>query len=230
MLLWILTWVLLVAVITIHELGHAGAAKIFNIPIVTVNLGIGKTLVKYRTQSGTAWHINVLPLGGAINIADAKISFASKLLTIISGSLLNIICAWIMLIIATASFKTGSFMLLGWLYKGVMFLGKLLTLSLTWPELNGPFMWFELLKNTLAQGMQALLTLLAALNVILGITNLLPFPGLDGAEVIYCLIAKIRSKPVSLALQRLLMELFWIAMLVFLAQVTIHDAMRHGYI
>lgn len=59
----------LALVITIHELGHFGAAKLFGVRIDRFSLGFGKTLYSRTDRSGVEWRVAALPLGGYVKFS-----------------------------------------------------------------------------------------------------------------------------------------------------------------
>lgn len=59
----------LALVITIHELGHFGAARLFGIRIDRFSLGFGKTLFSRTDRAGVEWRVAALPLGGYVKFA-----------------------------------------------------------------------------------------------------------------------------------------------------------------
>lgn len=59
----------LTLVITIHELGHFGAARLFGIRIDRFSIGFGKAIVSRTDRHGTEWRLAWLPLGGYVKFA-----------------------------------------------------------------------------------------------------------------------------------------------------------------
>jgi regulator of sigma E protease len=58
--------VLISVVITVHELGHYWAGRMFGAAIESFSLGFGRPIVQFRDRRGTRWRINWLPLGGFV--------------------------------------------------------------------------------------------------------------------------------------------------------------------
>jgi regulator of sigma E protease len=56
-------------VVTIHELGHFLAAKVFKTKIDTFSIGFGRALASWRDKAGTEWRIAWIPLGGYVKFA-----------------------------------------------------------------------------------------------------------------------------------------------------------------
>lgn len=59
----------LALVITIHELGHFWAARLFGVRIERFSLGFGKTLFRRTDRHGVEWRLAALPLGGYVKFA-----------------------------------------------------------------------------------------------------------------------------------------------------------------
>ena len=53
----------LTIVVSVHELGHFLAARLFKIDVITFSVGIGKKLLVFKGKK-TEWTISLLPLGG----------------------------------------------------------------------------------------------------------------------------------------------------------------------
>ncbi|MDC7218595.1 MAG: RIP metalloprotease RseP [Spirochaetales bacterium] len=53
----------LTVVITVHELGHFAAARLFGVDVLTFSVGIGKKLLVIKGKR-TEWALSLLPLGG----------------------------------------------------------------------------------------------------------------------------------------------------------------------
>ncbi len=56
-------------VITVHEMGHFWAARLFGVKIDRFSLGFGKTLFARRDKQGVEWRIGALPIGGYVRFA-----------------------------------------------------------------------------------------------------------------------------------------------------------------
>lgn len=56
-------------VITVHELGHFAAAKLFGTAIDRFSIGFGRALISRRDKSGTEWRVSWIPFGGYVRFA-----------------------------------------------------------------------------------------------------------------------------------------------------------------
>jgi len=77
-------------------------------------------------------------------------------------------------------------------------LGKMLTASISPKNLGGPIAIAQLAGKTAAMGFVAFLSFLGLVSVNLGVINLLPVPILDGGQVVYLGLEKIRGRPLSI--------------------------------
>ena len=62
-------------------------------------------------------------------------------------------------------------------------------------DLAGPVGISQVVSKT--QGLEEFIYMLALVSLSLGVTNLLPFPPLDGGKIIFLLIEWIRRKPIK---------------------------------
>lgn len=67
---WILPFLfVLTLVVTIHELGHYWAARVFGTVIDSFSLGFGRAIFKWRDKRDVEWRIGWIPLGGYVRFA-----------------------------------------------------------------------------------------------------------------------------------------------------------------
>jgi regulator of sigma E protease len=60
---------ILTVIVTIHELGHFLAGRVFGVAIERFSIGFGPTLFARRDRSGVEWRIAAAPLGGYVRFA-----------------------------------------------------------------------------------------------------------------------------------------------------------------
>jgi regulator of sigma E protease len=56
-------------VVTVHELGHFWAAKACGVAIDRFSIGFGKPIAAWRDKAGVQWQLGWLPLGGYVRFA-----------------------------------------------------------------------------------------------------------------------------------------------------------------
>ncbi|MBI1338714.1 PDZ domain-containing protein [bacterium] len=62
-------FVLIGVVVTVHELGHYWAGRMFGAAAESFSIGFGRPVVQVRDRRGTRWRVNWLPLGGFVKFA-----------------------------------------------------------------------------------------------------------------------------------------------------------------
>ena len=197
---------LLGLLILIHETGHFLVAKLFNVKVKQFAIGFGPTLFKKQGKE-TSYELKAIPIGGFVNMlgeeepvederAYNKKSIPQKICILLAGGMVNIIFGLIVCAIIAVS-------ILG-LYKGLQFtgwflvetfkgIGQLFTGQVKAEQLVGVVGISDMVVET--QGLQDFFYMLAVISVSLGVTNLLPFPPLDGGKIFLLIIEAIRGKP-----------------------------------
>jgi len=67
---WVLPFLIVITVvITLHELGHFWAAKLFRIKIDAFSIGFGPEIWSHTDRSGVRWRVAWIPLGGYVKFA-----------------------------------------------------------------------------------------------------------------------------------------------------------------
>jgi len=93
-------------------------------------------------------------------------------------------------------------------------------------SLAGPVGIFSLALNFSQLGLFHLLQFIAWLSLNLAVLNFLPFPALDGGQIIFLLIEKIKGSPVPFEVQRLINSLGLAALLILMLLITLQDIGR----
>lgn len=106
------------------------------------------------------------------------------------------------------------------------FLWRAVTGRARWHDIGGPVMIARLAGKSAKLGMGPLLAFTAALSINLAVLNLLPFPILDGGQLLFVFIEMMRRKPIS-AKARVITQQISIAFLIALViLVTIKDVFQ----
>ena len=194
--------------IFIHELGHFLVAKLFNVKIKQFAIGFGPTIWKKQGKE-TSYEIKAIPMGGFVNMlgeeepvederAYNKKSIPKKICILLAGGEVNIIFGLIVCAIVASSILgikngilfTGEFLKVTFQGIGQLFTGQIGT-----EQLVGVVGISDMVVET--QGLMDFAYMLAVISVSLGVTNLLPFPPLDGGKILLLLIEAIRRKPLK---------------------------------
>lgn len=126
-------------------------------------------------------------------------SIPKRIAIVAAGGLVNIIFAILLYIVivaimtgnfATAISSGGSFVFAMWESIKMIFTG-----SVTADDLMGPIGISEVVAQT--SGILDFLYIMAVVSMSLGVTNLLPFPPLDGGKILLVLIECVTRKKVS---------------------------------
>ncbi len=126
-------------------------------------------------------------------------SIPKKIAIVAAGGLVNILFAILLyIVLATiiignlgdAITSTGNFILAMWDSIKMIFTG-----NVTADDLMGPIGISEVVAQT--SGIIDFLYIMALVSMSLGVTNLLPFPPLDGGKILIYIIEAIRRKPLK---------------------------------
>ena len=91
-------------------------------------------------------------------------------------------------------------------------------------QLTGPVGISEVVSKT--EGIKEFVYMLALISLSLGVTNLLPFPPLDGGKVVIYLIEAIRKKPMKEKTEINIQMLGFAILIGLTIFVTYHDIIR----
>ena len=180
---------LLGILVFIHEGGHFTVAKFCKIKVNEFALGFGPTLIS-KTKGETKYAIHLIPLGGYVDLegeekqSDAEGSFSKasipkKIAILLAGGTVNILFG--VLIYLGLSIFTG--------------LKELFTGKVGVNQMTGIVGISNMVVKT--SGIVNYLYLMGVISLSLGITNLLPFPPLDGGKILLYIIEAIRRKPLN---------------------------------
>ena len=105
--------IIFLIIVSIHELGHYLAARIFGAKVTDFSIGFGKPIFQFTDKRGTNWKISPIPLGGYVKIKGLDSIFQKKqnfedesfqslklhqqIIILLAGSFFNIFSAWFVL-------------------------------------------------------------------------------------------------------------------------------------
>ena len=206
---------LLGILVFIHEGGHFTVAKLCKIKVNEFALGFGPTLIS-KTKGETKYAIHLIPLGGYVDLegeekqSDAEGSFSKasipkKIAILLAGGTVNILFGVLIYLglliyicedanvverLQFALSNTGGFIVS--IFTG---LKELLTGKVGVNQMTGIVGISNMVVKT--SGIVNYLYLMGVISLSLGITNLLPFPPLDGGKILLYIIEAIRRKPLN---------------------------------
>lgn len=111
------------------------------------------------------------------------------------------------------------------LFNGAM-IYKMLTGVISLKGLGGPISIAQIAVLAAKQGLVIYLNFLALLSICLGVLNLLPIPGLDGAQLLYCFLEIGMRRPVSDRTQILAYRLGLVILFLLIVQALLNDLFR----
>ena len=206
---------LLGILVFIHERGHFLVAKLCKVKVNEFALGFGPTLVS-KIIGDTKYAIHIIPLGGYVDLEGeeehsdkegsfSKASIPKKIAILLAGGAVNIlfgILLYFVLILYVADCSnfieklqfaianTGEFISSIFIGLKDLFTGKV-----GFNQMTGIVGISNMVVKT--SGIVNYLYLMGVISLSLGITNLLPFPPLDGGKIVIYIIEAIRRKPLN---------------------------------
>ena len=208
---------LLGLLIGIHETGHFLVAKLCKVKVNEFAIGFGPTIWK-KQKNNTEYELRLIPLGGFVRMEGeeerseeegsfSKASIPKRIAIVAAGAIVNIVFAIIVYFILFATMieipdntftskinfaatETGEFV-----FTTIDGLRMLFTGQTSTAQLIGPVGISEVVAQT--QGIKEFIYMLAVISISLGVTNLIPFPPLDGGKILLLIIEAIRKKPLK---------------------------------
>lgn len=204
-------------VVLVHELGHFLTAHKAGVKVYEFSIGFPFTpkIVTLFRHRETEFTLRLLPLGGFVSFSrdsdeEARdlfgVSSLNRALILSAGSLFNIGFAFLIFILVFAAGKhlplvqaILSSVKTVWSVIGgtIEFLVKTFSGQGSWEGLAGPVGIAALAGKAAAKGLLDIMYFTGMLSLSLGIINLIPFPALDGGQLVMLLIETIRKKLLS---------------------------------
>ena len=226
---------LLAFLILIHELGHFLVAKKCKVKVKEFSIGFGKELWSKQGKE-TKYTIRLIPLGGYNNLLgeeeqiDEEGSFSNspiwkRMAIVVAGAAVNIIFGLVVFFILACIVNKS--ILAGFIVTGryIVLIGESLVSLFTGnagvSSVVGPVGISEMVVQT--NGIMEFVYLLAVISISLGITNLLPIPGLDGGKFLFLIIEAVRKKKMKQTTEAILTGLGLLALCAVAVVVTSND-------
>ena len=155
-------------------------------------------------------------------------SIPKRIAIVAAGGLVNIIFAILLYIVlvaivtgdfVTAVSSTGNFIMAMWESIKLIFTG-----GVTVNDLMGPIGISEVVAQT--SSVIDFLYIMALVSMSLGVTNLLPFPPLDGGKILIYIIEAIRRKPLKENFELKLQMIGFLALITLSVYVACNDIGR----
>lgn len=224
--------------VLIHETGHFIVARLCKIRVNEFAIGFGPTIWKKQGKQ-TKYALRLIPLGGFVSMEGeeersekegsfSNASIPKRIAVVLAGGMVNIVFALITYTIlmsimtgsiATAISSTGNFV-----FSMIESLKLLFTGGVTADQLMGPVGISEVVAQT--NGVAEFIYVMALISMSLGVTNLLPFPPLDGGKAVILLIEAIRRKPLKESVEIRIQMLGFLLLIMLSVYVTYNDVLR----
>ena len=206
------------AVVLVHEFGHFFAARRAGVKVYEFSIGFpfSPRIITLFRHRETEFTLRLLPLGGFVSFsregdegaADLfAVSPGPRAMIMAAGSLFNIIFALLLFIAVFTMGKhmpvpdavAGAMHILWTLSAGTLdLLIKALSGHGSWEGLSGPVGIAVIAGKAAAQGTLNVLYFTGMLSLSLGIMNLLPFPALDGGQLLMLAIEAATRRPLGI--------------------------------
>ena len=224
--------------IFIHELGHFTVAKLCKVTVNEFSIGFGPTIWK-KQGIETKYALRLIPLGGFVSMegeeerSDKEGSFSNssipkRIAIVAAGGLVNIIFALIvyqiLITVLTGDFTKALSSTVSFAFSIVDSLKMLFSGGVSVDQLMGPVGISSVVAQT--SNLAEFVYILAVISMSLGVTNLLPFPPLDGGKIVFLILEGIRKKPLKEETEIKIQMLGFAVLIILSIYVTCNDVTR----
>lgn len=230
--------ILLGFLVLIHEGGHFFVAKLFKIKVNEFAIGFGPQIFA-KEKGGTIYALRLIPLGGFVNMEgeeersnkEGSFSMASipkRIAIVAAGGLVNILFGillyYIISSIALNSMYMGLLNTRDFIFSIFESIILLFSGGVNINQMTGIVGISDIVVNT--NGVLNYLYIMSLISASLGVTNLLPFPPLDGGKIVIYLIEAIRRKPMKEETELRIQSLGFSLLIILAIFVTYNDVIR----
>lgn len=223
--------------VLIHESGHFFVAKLCKVKVNEFAIGFGPTIWS-RQGKNTKYALRLIPLGGFVSMEGedrrstkegsfSEASILKRIAIVLAGGIVNIIFA-ILIFWCLSAYYVGfqnAFYNVGFfiknMYEGIV---QIFTGKVTIDQMMGPVGISNVVSQT--SGVADFIYILSVISLSLGVTNLLPFPPLDGGKVVLLIIEGIRRKPFSEKFEVVLQSAGFLILITLSIFVTYNDILK----
>lgn len=223
--------------VLIHEGGHFIVAKLCKVKVNEFAIGFGPTIFSQK-KGETKYALRLIPLGGFVSMegeeerSDEEGSFSSASITkriaiVLAGGMVNIIfglLAYFILISIMTNLKYGLLNTGEFIISILESLKQLFTGKVSATQMVGIVGISDIVVNT--SGIGEYIYMLALISISLGLTNLLPFPPLDGGKVVIYLVEAIRRKQMKENIEIQLQMIGFAILIALSIYITYNDIIR----
>ena len=223
--------------VLIHESGHFFVAKLCKVRVNEFAIGFGPTIWSKQGKV-TKYALRLIPLGGFVSMEGeeerstkegsfSEASIIKRIAIVMAGGLVNIIFAIVVFWCLSASYvgiQNASYNVLYFIRAMFDSIVQIFTGNVTVDQMMGPVGISSVVSQT--NGFADFIYILSVISLSLGVTNLLPFPPLDGGKVVLLIIEGIRRKPFSQKFEMALQSAGFLLLITLSIFVTYNDILR----
>ena len=236
--------------VTIHEGGHFLIAKLCKVKVNEFSIGFGKKIWKKQGKE-TLYSIRIIPLGGFVQMegeseesgdsrAFSNVSIIKRIAIVSAGAIVNIIFGILVyfILVSTCGLQfadPAKDTILNRIYYGGISTGEfivsvldsikmLFTNGIAVEQMTGPLGISQIVVQT--TGIMNYIYVLSIISVSLGVTNLLPFPALDGGKIVLLIVEAIRRKKISVETEAKITLIGFSILILLSLYVTYNDVIR----
>lgn len=223
--------------VLIHESGHFFVAKLCKVRVNEFAIGFGPTVWSKQGKI-TKYALRLIPLGGFVSMEGeeerstkegsfSEASVLKRIAIVMAGGLVNIIFALVVFWCLSACFVgvQNAFYNVVYFIKAMFdSVVQIFTGNVTVDQMMGPVGISNVVSQT--NGLADFIYILCVVSLSLGVTNLLPFPPLDGGKVVLLIIEGIRRKPFSPKFEMALQSAGFLLLITLSIFVTYNDILR----
>ena len=221
----------------IHEGGHFLVAKLCKIKVNEFAIGFGPTIWSKKGKV-TKYALRAIPLGGFVSMegedepseeegAFNKAPIWKRILIVAAGGTVNIIFALIVFWCLSTAFvgPKNALYNVGYYIQTMIFgIKDLFTGHVGLDQMAGPVGISSAVAKT--SSFADFIYILSVISLSLGVTNLLPFPPLDGGKIVLLIIEGIIRKPLNQKFEVILQSIGMILLLTLSVFVTYNDILK----
>ena len=192
--------------VLIHESGHFFVAKLCKVRVNEFAIGFGPIIWKKQGKV-TMYAIRAIPLGGFVNMEGegerstkqgsfSEAHILKRIAIVMAGGLVNIIFAIVLFWCLSACYvgiENAFYNVIHFIKSMFQSIIQIFTGKVTVDQMMGPVGISSVVSQT--NGISEFIYILSLISLSLGVTNLLPFPPLDGGKIVLLIIEGIREKP-----------------------------------
>ena len=223
--------------IFIHEAGHFLTAKFFNVKVKEFAIGFGPAIWTKQGKE-TKYQLRLIPLGGFVNLLGeneesnedgsfGKAKIWKKILILFAGGGVNILFGlliYFLIVLINTNFQYAVIDTINFMSAILQGIKELFTGNIGVEGLTGPVGISQIVFQT--KDILNYIYIIAVISISLGVTNLLPFPPLDGGKIVLHLIEAVIRRPIKENINNAIQMTGFLLIMALAIAVTCNDVVR----